>query len=190
MESRQIIDVDDAYFVDCGATYAGTATQTISGLDWLEGETVSILADGSVHRQMVVTDGSVTLDAPAETVHIGLPITADIETLPAALQSDDGSYGQGRATVSSYGQGRAKNVNQVWLNVLRSSGVMVGPDELHLTEAKQRTTEPYGSPPLLISDEIQITTSPSWSKHGKVFVRQSNPLPLTILSMTSEIVVG
>lgn len=180
MESRQIIDVDDAYFVDCGATYAGTATQTISGLDWLEGETVSILADGAVHRQRVVTDGSVTLDAPAETVHIGLPITADIETLPVAMQFDDGSYGQGRA----------KNVNQVWLNVLRSSGVMVGPDELHLTEAKQRTTEPYGSPPLLISDEIQITTSPSWSKHGKVFVRQSNPLPLTILSMTSEVVVG
>lgn len=179
MESRHIADISDSFFVDCGATYEGAATQTITGLDWLEGETVSILADGAVHAQKTVTSGTVTLDEPAEIVHIGLPITADIQTLPIAMQFDDGSYGQGRA----------KNVNQVWLSVLRSSGVLVGPDENNLKEAKQRTTEPYGSPPRLVSDEIQVTTSPSWSKHGQMFVRQTQPLPLTILSMTSEVVV-
>jgi len=65
-----------AFYVDCGATYQGAAATTISGLDWLEGETVSILADAAVIAPQVVQGGAVTLPAPASVVHVGLPITA------------------------------------------------------------------------------------------------------------------
>jgi hypothetical protein len=78
----------------------------------------------------------------------------------------------------------------VWLRVYRSSGIFVGPDASNLTEAKQRTTEPYGSPPALKSEEIQVLLSPSWADSGQIFVRQSDPLPLTIVSMTAEIALG
>jgi hypothetical protein len=91
---------------------------------------------------------------------------------------------------SSFGQGRYKNVNKVWLRVYLSSGIFVGPDANNLTEAKQRTTEPYGSPPALKSEEIQILLPPSWGDSGQIFVRQSDPLPLTVVSMTAEIALG
>jgi len=52
----------DAYFVDCGITYTGAPATVISGLSFLEGETVNILADGSVAPQRVVTSGAITLD--------------------------------------------------------------------------------------------------------------------------------
>ena len=33
-------------------------------------------------------------------------------------------------------------------------------------------------------------TSPSWADSGEVFIRQSDPLPLTIVNLTLEIAVG
>lgn len=180
MASRQFSDQADAFFVDCGATYSGVPADVISGLGHLEGKTVSILADGAVHPQRVVTGGSITLDIKASTVQIGLPIEADLQTLPLAVQLQDGSFGQGRF----------KNVNKVWLRVYRSSGIFVGPSANELTEAKQRTTENYGAPPALKSEEIPLVLTPSWADSGQIFVRQSDPLPLTVVSMTAEVALG
>lgn len=178
MASRQFATAADAFFVDSGLTYSGTPVTTLSGLGHLEGKTVNILADGAVHPQRVVTSGAITLDVEASKVHVGLPITADVQSLPLAFEAE------------GYGQGRVKNVNQVWLRVFRSSGIFVGPNPNELVEAKQRTTEPYGSPPALKSEEIQVTLTPTWADSGSVYVRQSDPLPLTIVSMTLEVAVG
>ncbi len=169
----------DAFFVDCGLTYSGAAADVISGLDHLEGKTVSILADGAVHPQRVVSGGAITLDSEASKVHVGLPITADLKTLPIAAQID-----------GSLGQGRQKNVNKVWLRVYRSSGIFVGPSFDSLTEAKQRTTEPYGTPPALKSEEMPLPINPSWGDSGQVCVRQADPLPLTLVSLTMEVALG
>lgn len=179
LHSRQFTDQADAFFVDCGLTYSGAAVTTISGLSHLEGKTVNILADGAVHPQRVVTGGAITLDQEASKVQVGLPITADLQTLPIAAQID-----------GSFGQGRYKNVNKAWLRVFRSSGIFIGPDADKLTEAKQRTTEPYGTAPALKSEEIPLMLTPSWSDSGQVFVRQSDPLPLTIVSLTAEVALG
>lgn len=179
LASRLYTTPADSFFVDCGSTYSGAATTSISGLSYLEGKTVNILADGAVHPQRVVTGGAITLDVAASKVQVGLPITADLQTLPWAAQIDNG-----------LGQGRTKNVNKVWLRVYRSSGIFVGPDESNLTQAKQRTTESYGSPPALKSEEIGVTITPSWDDSGQVFVRQSDPLPLTLVSMTLEVAIG
>ncbi len=178
MASRRFVSAADAYFVDSGLSYSGTPVTTLSGLSHLEGKTVNILADGAVHPQRVVTSGSITLDNEASKVHVGLPITADLQTLPLAYEAE------------GYGQGRVKNVNQVWLRVFRSSGIFVGPNPNELVEAKQRTIEPYGSPPALKSEEIQVTLTPTWSDSGSVYVRQSDPLPLTVVSMTLEVSIG
>jgi hypothetical protein len=155
------------------------ARDSISGLTWLEGKTVNILADGAVHPQRTVTSGAITLDQASTKVQVGLPITADLQTLPWAAQID-----------AAFGQGRVKNVNKVWLRVFRSSGIFAGPNADSLTEAKQRTTEPYGSPPELKSQEIEIVIDPSWNDSGQVFIRQSDPLPLTAVSITMEVSIG
>lgn len=179
MASRAFATQADAFFVDCGATYSGTAASTISGLGHLEGKVVNILADGAVHPQRTVTSGQITLDQAATKVHIGLPIEADLQTLPLAMGIDNG-----------YGQGRFKNVNKAWLRVYRSSGIFIGPNANELTEAKQRTTEIYGTPPALKSEEIPVMLTPTWADSGQVYIRQSDPLSLTIVSLTLEVAVG
>jgi len=155
------------------------ARDQITGLSWLEGKTLNILADGAVHPQVTVASGTINLVRASTKVQLGLPITADIQTLPWWVQLD-----------AALGQGRTKNVNRVYLRVYRSSGIFAGPDVDNLTEAKQRTTEIYGAPPALKSDEIQIVISPQWNNSGQLFVRQADPLPLTLVSMTLEVAVG
>jgi hypothetical protein len=168
----------DEYFVDCGLSYDGSPADEITGLNHLEGKTVSILADGAVHPRAVVTGRKVTLVAEASKVQVGLPYNADAVTLPLAVE------------IQGYGQGRQKNVNHVYMRVYTSSGVFAGPSVDDLVEAKQRTVEPYGTPPELKTEEIDIAVSPSWGDSGQVVIRQSDPLPITIMSMSLEVSVG
>lgn len=179
MASRKFTDPEDAFFVDCGITYDGAPATNISGLGHLEGKTVSILADGAPVAQQVVTSGAIALDIAASVVQIGLPITADLQTLPMAAQID-----------AAFGQGREKNVNKVWLRVYESSGIFAGPALDRLKEYKQRTGEPYDSAPALKTEELQIVVSPKWGDGGQVYIRQQDPLPLTIVSMSIEVALG
>ena len=91
---------------------------------------------------------------------------------------------------SAFAQGRPKNVNKIWLRVVSSSGIYAGPDYTSLVPYKQRTTEAYGSPSALIDDEVEIVLTPAWAANGQVCVRQSDPLPLTITSLTQEVALG
>lgn len=179
MMSRQFATAADAFFVDSGVSYTGVPTQNFGGLSHLEGEMVNVLADGIVTAPRMVSGGRITIDEPAGRVHVGLPIVADVQTLPMVAQVD-----------AAYSQGRYKNTNKIWLQVHRSGGIFAGPDADHLTEMKQRTTEPLGSPPVLKTEVLEMNLTPSWGFTGQVFVRQSDPLPLTLVSMTAEVALG
>jgi hypothetical protein len=76
-----VSDVTKAWFVDCGLQYSGSPTTTISGLDHLNGATVSILADGSVQPQQMVVAGAITLQNAARRVTVGLPYQSQLQTL-------------------------------------------------------------------------------------------------------------
>ena len=151
---------------------------TMNGLGHLEGKTLNILADGAVNTQQVVSSGSITLDHPSVLVHAGLPYTMDLETLPVAMMTE------------AFGQGRYKNVNNARIKINKSSGIFIGPDENRLIEYKQRTTEPYGTPPSLITGEIKVTLTANWASDGTILIRQTAPLPVSIIGLTLEISLG
>jgi len=178
MASRLVGALEDCFFVDAGSTYTGTPATTISGLDWLEGKTVAVLADGAVQNQKIVVDGAITLDHAASVVQVGLPYVSDLQTLPPTLQVD------------GFGQGRQLNVNKVWIRLFQSSGIFAGPSSDLLTEYKQRTTEVYGAPPDLQSGQAEITLMPQWNDNGQILLRQENPLPLTVVAVTMEMAIG
>jgi hypothetical protein len=179
MGSLVVGDLQDCFFVDSGITFTnGTPVSTLSGIVWLEGQTVTILADGAVQNPKVVTNGKITLDEPASVVQLGLPYTCDLQTLPMTLQID------------GYGQGRQKNINKAWVRVFQSSGIFAGPDANSLIEFKQRTTEPYGTPPALQTGIAEIMLEPQWNDEGQILIRQSYPLPLTVSAVTLEVSIG
>lgn len=172
MWNVRLDSLDDAFYVDAGGLYEGEPATIISNLDWLEGREVAILADGAVFPRQVVKGGKITLHHAAKRVVVGIPYTSDLQTLPLIVED------------SAYGSGRTKNVHKIYLRVEDSSGILAGPDWDSLIEHKQRTTEPLGSPPKLVSDEIEIQLLSKWDSEGTVCIRQADPLPLTIQSMT------
>ena len=177
MVSRQFQDQRDGYFVDCGLTYDGRPTNTpattFSGLDHLNGETAAILADGNVYPQQVVVAGSITLPNPSLVVHIGLPYVSDLETLDIAQ-----------------GRDKKKAINAVSLIVDKSSGFTVGPDANNLQAFKTRANEDYSAPDDLISDIVDTNILATWLKSGRIFVRQSQPLPCSILAVIPQVETG
>jgi hypothetical protein len=151
---------------------------TVSGLDHLEGQEVDILADGVAHRRVVVENGTITLDEPAAIVTIGLPITADLRTLPLTIEGAQAS-----------GQGTMKNVNKVHMRVFQSAPAKAGPAFDRLREVSVRAG-PEGSLAIVRDGEFSVTVDPSWNTDAAVCVRQDLPLPLTVLSMTLEVATG
>lgn len=177
MHERLYNGLENCFHVDAGATYEGQETQTISGLGYLEGCEVAILADGAVLPREVVRNGKITLEVPAKKVQVGLPITSEIQTLPLIVNLQDGSFGRGHQ----------KNINRVWMQVYQSSGVFVGPNFEDLTEAKQRLDELYGEPPEPLSTEIDVPLPGSWNASGQLVLRQKDPLPLTLVGITCDL---
>lgn len=176
--TRRFSELADCFFVDSGVTYDGAAATVISGLHHLEGEEVAILADGAVHPRRTVTNGQITLEDTASVVHVGLPYTGDIHTLPLSFEA------------AAFGQGRTKNVNKAHLRVANTSGLRVGPLGGTLAEAAQRTVEPMGTAPAPLNTEVAIDIRPSWNPNGQVHIQQAEPLPSTILALTLEASVG
>ncbi|MBD1601988.1 hypothetical protein [Pseudomonas typographi] len=160
------------------ATRWGLAATTISGLGHLEGKTVSILADGDVMPQDVVSSGSITLDSPVLVAHIGLPITADFETLDITMQNNQAFLAN------------KKRINGVTVLCQESRGLFAGSDADHLYEFKQRATENYGEPITLLTGRAEIPVSCDWNDAGRMFIRQSDPLPLTILGVIPNVQAG
>jgi len=166
-----------AFFVDCGASYEGAPATTISGLSWLNGETVSILADGAVVPPQVVANGQIHLPKAAKVVHMGLPITAQMVTLPMTFDLDDGSGGSGRV----------KNINQIWLRVQRSGGFEAGALGAQAVTYKPRSQEPTGTPPPLITDNLPLTLHGLFQEGGQLILQSHEPLPFSVVSLTAEV---
>jgi hypothetical protein len=179
LHSRQFTAVSDYFGVDCGLTYDGTAATTISGLDHLEGEEVSIFADGDVLSRQTVVSGDITLPRAYSKVHVGLPYDCDLETLDV-----DAGAGQG-GTI----QGRKKSIAKVTLRVLKSRGFRAGPSSDKLLQTKMTITN-YDEAIAAYTGDQELVLSPTWNSNGRVFIRQSDPAPLTVLAIMPDIEVG
>jgi hypothetical protein len=167
---------------DYAAEQWGRMAETLSGLDHLEGEMVSVLADGNVQPQVQVVGGSIDLQFPAAIAHVGLPIESDIETLPISSA--------GNTVRDTF-----KNVPKIALQVDKSRGLFAARSRQafendDLIEVKQRDAEAWGQPTGLMTGLAELGIPTGWDKDGSVFIRQSDPLPLTILSIIPRVQTG
>lgn len=165
------------------------AVDTVTGLWHIEGEDVSVFADGYVianpnnpsYTTVTVTDGLVTLSEAYSVIHVGLPYTSDLETL-----NIDTANGE---TISD----KKSNVSHVTLFVEKTRGGFVGaraPDTAAgetflegLTEIKVREFEGYDEPIDLVTGTMDVNIRSEWNSNGRIFVRQTDPIPMSILAV-------
>lgn len=165
-----------------------TGVDEVEGLWHIEGEAVSIFADGNVvaspnnsdYDTITVANGKITLHKNYAKIHIGLPYISDIE--PLDIDTHEGM------PITASG----KNIHEVVLMVEKTRGVFAGSsppsdddsDPLeNLQELQARSIESPNDPVALKTGVAEIIIRGEWNQNGRVFIRQVDPVPMTILSI-------
>ncbi len=141
------------------------AVDEISGLQHLEGRTVSVFADGNA-----ISNGH------------DIPAGVDQTILDAELDLEDPN-GESIAA-------RKKIVTEVTLRLDATRGGFWGPDKTHLTEMRQRSDEGWNVTTNLFTGTKTVRIESTWNSNGRIFVRQRDPLPISILSAHPKVEVG
>lgn len=173
---------DDAADVRCQPVNSNqwsldVPVSTLTGLWHLEGEVVSILADGSVFVQETVVNGSITLPTSVTRFHAGLPFTVRAKTLPLT-------------TPNAVTEGRRKIVNALAIRLAKTRGLQVGRALDELYSMRERINEVPGLPTQLINGVHHQIISTNWDENGQTYFVQTDPLPVTLLSVVTEVEVG
>ena len=166
-------DTTAAFFVDSGLVYSGSATTTLSGLYHLEGEELSILANGATHADKTVSGGGVTLDFSATTGAVGFGYTSEMQTLRLESGSQDGTS-----------QGKPKRIHDITVRFHETVGAEVGSnseiaDRIFFRDSSMNMDEAV---PLFTGDK-EIEFEGGFSDGDRIYVRQSQPLPMTVLAL-------
>jgi hypothetical protein len=172
-----------------GTGVFGGVNTVFSDLAHLEGEEVAVIANGVVLANpldpaltlKVVTGGQVSFagDYSGQTVVIGLPYITDVETL-------DIDTPQGESL-----KDKSFTVQQVGISILQSKSFYTGREAPSSGTAITGLTKyvPRGRNGVALTalqyqtDTVFVNIESQWNSHGRVFIRQIDPLPLTILSI-------
>ncbi|MBX7147130.1 MAG: hypothetical protein K1X44_07465 [Alphaproteobacteria bacterium] len=171
-------DKNECCFMDSALFYEGRAIQKVTGIDHLKGERVDILCDGAVHPERIVDgNGEITLDYPAQKIYVGLGYKSLLETL-------DFNFGFPLSSTV----GKTKKINQLYINFLSTLGGKIGFDQTSMDEiVLRKMTMPMDKSPPLFSGIKTILFPKGWDKESRLIISQDQPLPMTILSIVSDI---
>jgi hypothetical protein len=162
-----------AFFVDCGLRYEGTATGTLSGLYHLEGETVTVLANGATHPDREVTNGGITLAYNSTTAAVGYNYTSSMQTMRIEAGSADGTS-----------QGKPKRIHAVTLRLLETVGIEVGNSSNENDRVFFRDSSmPMDQAVPLFTGDKDIEFPGGYDDDDRLYVRQTQPLPMSVLAL-------
>jgi hypothetical protein len=169
----------DAFYVDSGLTYSGSAATSISGLNHLEGESVTILANGAAHPNKTVASGAITLDRSATKAQIGLGYTSQFKTMRI-----EGGSAQGTS------QGAIKRIHDVTVRFFRTIGAKVGSSATNNDLLPFRSSaDEMGQALDLFTGDKTIEFPNGYDADAFVFVKQDQPLPMSVLGIYARMEV-
>ena len=172
-------NIQDAIFVDSSLTYSGSSTSSLSGLDHLEGQTVSILEEGAAHPDKTVSSGSIATDRATTKAQVGLGYTSTLRT----VRLESGS-------ASGTAQGKIKKIHSVIVRFFRTVGASVGTSTENVDTIPFRdSSDPTDTAVPLFTGDKTIEAQPSWDTEGAIVVQQTQALPMTIVGIYPRVLV-
>lgn len=149
----------------------------ISGLEHLEGEVLSILADGNVITPKEVVDGEIDLGVDVTLARAGIGYTCRARTLP--LTAGDAAIENKRLSVI----GTAVRIHD-------TRGLKTGSALNKLRPMRERTDEGYGEAIRLQSELKHMLIESDWDEHGQTYYVQEDPLPATVIGIVAKVDIG
>ncbi len=175
--------LDDLVQLDAAlAGEVGTPATIWDGLSHLNGQSISLVADGKIVPDQVVSGGQIHLVTPARSVQAGLPFTHVIEPLPPSNISDVGAARAVRLVEATF---RLRDTGALSLDTGR------GLKDISLRRIGAGDTI-LDAPPPLVTGDIRVraygwkndTSKPLWR------IEQSQPLPFALLSVQTDIIAN
>ena len=162
-----------AFFVDSGLSYSGSAVSSFSTLYHLEGETVSVLANGASHANKAVSSASIALDFSATSAAIGYGYTSNMQTLRIESGSSDGTS-----------QGKPKRIHGITVRLFETVGVEVGNDSSETDRIffRDSSMDMDTAVPLFSGDK-DVEFPGGFDDDDRIYLQQTQPLPLTVLAL-------
>jgi len=167
-------------FLDSQLAYSGAATASVTGLDHLEGQTVSVLANGSTHPDRTVSSGAITLARSSTSVKVGLSYTSLLQTMRLDAGSQNGTS-----------QAKTKRIFNIAIRLYESVGVEVGPNLSNMEAIPFRSSaNPMDEAIPVFTGDKEVEFRGNYETDGFIYVRQTQPLPLTVLSLYPELITN
>jgi hypothetical protein len=171
-------------YLDSFLEYTGTPISTVTGLSHLEGITVSILTDGAVHPPLVVTSGSITLNDSYANIVVGIPFTSEVRPYLSDISRRDGTT-----------LGRMQRIIRLSIDFYRTLGVFIGvvdpEDGERVEELPFRVPgDDTGTQVPLFSGIYNVDFPEGCSREPDYFIRQTQPLPLTVRGVVDLVEVN
>ncbi|MDD5304257.1 MAG: hypothetical protein PHS14_14245 [Elusimicrobia bacterium] len=169
--SRFLVRWDPTLCVDFGLKKTAPLTTTWTGFDHLAGRTVQVTLDGSVHPDVVVAaDGTITTEREGLILKAGvaLPVPT-LEPMSPVFDTQTGSVAMEK-----------RRISKVTLQLSETSSLYVRGKPLVLRQAADiGSVEPFTG--------VITRTLLGYSRQPTVPLTAPEPLPATVLSLTTEV---
>ena len=161
-------DVANLRFLDSFTEVSAPGTTQVTGLGRLNGMTVDTFIDGEPAGSVDVANGIAVLPQTGTNVVVGLPYTTTIRPMSV----DFGAIASKSA------------INEILIRFRNTLGGEVSQDGENWSKVEQVQPVILTDTPLsLLSSDYQATPHSSWGRKTSISVRQTQPLPMTILAM-------
>jgi len=154
-----------------------------TSLDHLEGKLVHILADGTVHEPLVITNGSITLSRPFGSIVVGLPFVSEVWPTLGDVETKEGTA-----------MGRMQRITSLVVDFYKTGGIWYGREDSE--DGEKEEYAPFRVPSDLTNLAVPLYTGSyhidfpeGFDRDSNYFIRQKQPLPLTLRAVVDNIEV-
>jgi hypothetical protein len=184
---KRVIDSTTVYYVeifdkdvtlDCAkSATVGSSTASVTGLSFLEGETVKVIRDGIVEDDKTVASGSITFTIAAEEDYqVGLNFTPEAKTMPVEPRLQSGSL-----------RGFKKRILEVNAELFETKALTINGQKV---EFRQFGTNNLNIPIQSFTGLKRAGPLLGFDQEGSITITQIVPLPMNVLALDYKVSVG
>ena len=154
------------------------SSDLLGNLWHLEGETISINAEGATHPDITVTNGEAQLARGVGYAVAGLKCPARLQTMRLEAGASDGTA-----------QGKTKRINEVTVRLVQTLGGEAGADFDTMAPLQYRTSAvPLGEPPPIADGDARLPWNRGYDTKARLALRQAQPFPMTVIAILPQVV--
>lgn len=173
-------DKETCIFLDSALTYSGSSTSTITGLSHLEGQTVTVMTNGSYHATKTVSSGQITLNSACTKATVGLGYDINGTTMPLDTGKNNGTA-----------IGSLARINEVMIDFYETDGCKIALNSTDdLQEIRFRPAGLIGGTFYDVQTGVfkEILKSNTSSTY-QLYFEQPYPLPFTIRNIVYKVLI-